>query len=93
MQADLDVRTFDGGDGDGVALHHLSAVDEFASTSMTDTGVIDRLLATVPPRAIMGDLFHAGDCGVPLVETSDIDDQPTPHRENLPAIRLAVGFR
>ena len=48
VQTDLNVRIFDGGDEHCVPLHHLSAVDDFAATSMPDTGVIGRLLATVP---------------------------------------------
>jgi hypothetical protein len=48
MQTDLNIRVFDGRDEYGVALHDLSAIDDLASTSVTDTRVVGRLDATVP---------------------------------------------
>jgi len=48
VETDLNRRIFDGRDEHRVTLHQLSGIDDFASTSMTETGVIDRLDATVP---------------------------------------------
>jgi hypothetical protein len=48
VETDLNRRIFDGRYEHRVTLHQLSGVDDFASTSMTETGVIDRLDATVP---------------------------------------------
>jgi hypothetical protein len=48
VQTDLYVRVLDGSDKHDVALHHLSPVDDLASTSAADTGVIRRLYPAVP---------------------------------------------
>jgi hypothetical protein len=65
VQTDLNVRILDRGDEHDVALHQLSTVDDLASTSMTNTGAIDGLLATVPdvpfPSAIFDGTYIPAD--------------------------------
>jgi hypothetical protein len=48
MQAYLDVRIFDSGDEYRMALHDLSAIDDLASTSVSDATVVGGLVAAVP---------------------------------------------
>src|ERR1035438_2341874 len=48
VETDLNLRIFDGRDEHRVACPPLSGVDDFTSASMTETGVTDRLDATVP---------------------------------------------
>ena len=69
VETDLNLRIFDGRDEHRVTLHQLPGVDDFASTSMTETGVIDRLDATVPNVPFSAAIFDGAH--IPADSTRD----------------------
>lgn len=69
MEADLNARVLDGGYEHNMILHCLSAVDDFAPISVTDTWVVGGLFTTMPDVPFPAAVFDGAH--IPADETRD----------------------